>query len=90
MKTDLKQTYFFHKISAEVSRVCDLRKWPQQVIFVPIKNEKILYLKASLYIAGIFTKVNQQADPAAAPVPQPDNAEERLQLLKKAVQRLLV
>jgi len=32
---------------------------------------------------GIFTKVNQQSDPNAPPVPQPDNAEEELSLLKK-------
>ncbi|XP_023349634.1 uncharacterized protein LOC111718310 [Eurytemora carolleeae] len=31
---------------------------------------------------GIFTKVNQQTDPSAPPVPQPDNAEEELNLLK--------
>jgi hypothetical protein len=35
--------------------------------------------------AGIFTKVNQQKDPSAPPVPEPDNGEERLQLLKKEV-----
>jgi len=32
---------------------------------------------------GIFTKVNQQNNPSAALVPQPDNAEEELGLLKK-------
>ena len=34
---------------------------------------------------GIFTKVNQQNNPSAALVPQPDNAEEELGLLKKKV-----
>jgi hypothetical protein len=29
--------------------------------------------------------VNQAKDPAAPPVPEPDNGEERLQLLKKEV-----
>ena len=38
-----------------------------------------------LLFVGIFTKVNQQKDPNAPPVPEPDNGEERLQLLKKEV-----
>jgi len=32
---------------------------------------------------GIFTKVNQQEDPNAPNVPQPDNAEQRLKLLER-------
>ena len=31
---------------------------------------------------GIFTQVNQQADPDTSPVPQPDNGEQRLRLLE--------
>merc|ERR1711973_239654 len=38
---------------------------------------------------GIYTKVNQQKDKNAPPVPQPDNAEESLGLLKKAEESCL-
>ena len=48
-------------------------------------NNVRFLLDNSLLLLGIFTKVNQQTNPSAPPVPQPDNAEEELNLLKSQV-----
>ena len=37
------------------------------------------------FLLGIYTLLAKQKDPNAAPVPQPDNAEQELKVLKKEV-----